>query len=117
MKFPNYDSIGFKCQQNKNLKVKSIGEFFGKPGKVIRLSDNVANQNDVTATDPIPMEIDLVPKAIASNSDLIVNKPNSIDLDSENRIEAFENSRSTSENEKNSDHLPPSFVFDSNPTQ
>ena len=68
MKFPNYDSIGFKCQQNKNLKVKSIGEFFGKPGKVIRLSDNVANQNVVTATDPIPMDIDLVPTDIASNS-------------------------------------------------
>ena len=61
-KLPNYNSIGFKCQQNKNPN--PISNWFGKPGKVIRLSDNVGNQN----VDTIPMEIDLVPTDIASNS-------------------------------------------------
>ena len=67
MKLPNYDSVGFKCQQNKNPN--PISNWFGKPGKVIRLSDNVANPNVPTTTDPIPMEIDLVSTEIASNSE------------------------------------------------
>ena len=58
---PNYNSVGFKCQQKK-VPIASAFKDWKKvgptPGKIIRLSDdaNITNQSNSSATEPMEIE-------------------------------------------------------------
>ena len=60
---PNYNSVGFKCQQKK-IPIASAFKDWKKvgptPGKIIRLSDeddaNITNQSNSSATEPMEIE-------------------------------------------------------------